>query len=79
MKEFDRNRVGHIMDFFKCPKGFKCYKSGFDNLCKAKDTGDGVFIECLEENPQDCPFSLRLSSYFCKCPLRIYIIQNLKK
>jgi hypothetical protein len=56
-----------------------CYKSGFKRLCKAKDTGKGLFIECLEEDPKECPFALRLGSYFCKCPLRVYLISKLKK
>lgn len=72
--------IEEIIGEMKCPKYLKCYKLGFKNLCKAQDIGIDTFLECLEENPQDCKFSLSFGfGYFCKCPLRIYIIKELKK
>ena len=63
----------------ECPKGFKCAKSGFDKLCRAKDIGLENYLECLEENPDDCPFALSFGySYMCDCPLRVYLEKKLK-
>ncbi len=73
-----KKEIEKIISQFKCPKDFKCYKSGFDVLCKAKEIGLKSFLYCLEENPADCPFSRTFGrSYFCQCPLRIYIAKKL--
>jgi hypothetical protein len=38
------------------------------------------YIDCLEENPEKCEFSLPFGEgYLCKGALRIYIAKNLKK
>ncbi|MDD4954024.1 MAG: hypothetical protein PHG40_03845 [Candidatus Omnitrophica bacterium] len=79
MDEFNKREIEYIISSFKCPKNFRCYKSGFKDICKVEDTGQELFVKCLEEDPRQCPFALRLGSYFCKCPLRIYIINKLKK
>jgi len=64
----------------KCPKDFRCYRSGFDVLCKAKKYGVDSLLECLDDEPQDCVFSFHFGgSYFCRCPLRIYIANKLEK
>lgn len=77
MEDNDKEKIEKIISGFKCPKDFKCYRSGFDNLCKAKDIG---LILCLEKDPQSCAFALSFrDEHFCKCPLRIYIIKTLKK
>jgi hypothetical protein len=69
-----------IINSFTCPKDFKCYRSGFEALCKARDVGLETFIECFEDDPFDCPFSMRLHGvHYCKCPLRVYIAKKLKK
>lgn len=69
-----------IVGTLKCPQGFKCCERGFENLCKAQDTSLETFLECLEERPDDCPFSLSFGGVFlCECPLRVYIAKNLKK
>ena len=62
-QDYDKE-IKEIMGGMKCPYDFKCYKSGFDNLCKAKDIGIESFLECLEENPQECHFSLSFGYTF---------------
>ncbi len=80
MEETYKKEIEEIIDRFKCPKDFKCYKSGFEVLCKARDIGIELFLECLEETPQKCEFSLFLGRlYLCQCPLRAYIAEKLKK
>ena len=70
-----------IISQFKCPKDFQCYKSHFEVLCLAKDIGLESFLECLEEDPLGCQFSLPFgyNTQFCQCPLRAYICKKLGK
>jgi hypothetical protein len=80
MEQDHKKQIEEIIGKIECPKDFKCYKSGFDNLCLAKDIGIESFLECLERNPQKCKFSFSFGlSYFCQCPLRVYIAKKLKK
>ncbi|MBW2174042.1 MAG: hypothetical protein JRF64_05250 [Deltaproteobacteria bacterium] len=80
MEQNLEKELQEIIGSITCSKDFKCYKSGFEVLCKARDVGLETFLECLEENPQECPFSKLLAAwYICKCPLRIYIAKELKK
>ena len=80
LTEEQRKEVEAITGGLKCSKDFKCCKSGFEKLCKVRDGGLEGYLDCLEENSQDCPFSLAFGyGYLCKCPLRIYIARNLKK
>jgi len=65
---------------FKCPKNFMCYRSGFENLCKAKDWGLEGYLLCLEEVSYNCTFASSFDPIrFCRCPLRNYIAKELKK
>jgi len=61
-----------------CPANFACYKSGFEDLCKAKIIKGRTLVECPEENKPYCGFRISVGyRYFCKCPLRIYVAMNL--
>ncbi|MES0364102.1 MAG: hypothetical protein ABUK14_09155 [Desulfobacteria bacterium] len=63
-----------------CPKGFQCYKSGFQDLCKVRDVGMQTFVECHEQYSEDCTFSLSLYGWnYCRCPVRVYVVKNLKR
>jgi len=80
MEQDHMRQIEKIIGGMKCPRDFKCYKSGLENLCKAKDIGIESFLECLEKNTQECKFSLSFGySYYCQCPLRRYIAKRLKK
>ncbi len=79
MEQADKE-IEEIIGQMKCPKDFICYGSGFEVLYKARDMGIESFLECLEKNPIQCRFSLSFAyTYFCQCPLRIYIGKKLKK
>ena len=72
--------IEKIMDGLQCPKDFICYKSGFENLCRAKDMELEHFLVCLNRNLKECKFSLYWGgALLCQCPLRIYIAKKLKK
>jgi hypothetical protein len=80
MEEDYSKKIEEITSQFKCPRDFRCCKSGFRTLCKAKDIGLETFLECLEESPRDCQFSLPFADiYLCECPLRVYVSKKLKK
>lgn len=73
-------KIEEIMGGQQCPKGFECYKSGFETLCKAKVVGmESQVLVCLEEHPQKCKFLDLMGGYLCECPLRIYLAKKLKK
>jgi hypothetical protein len=80
MRQELEKRLRKAIGDLHCPKNFKCHVRGFENICKAQDTGLETFLECLEERPNDCPFSLSFGGMFlCECPLRVYIGKKLKK
>ncbi len=69
-----RSQMEEIISGIECPKGFICYRSGFTHLCKVGGIEKKGFLECLEENCQDCQFSLPFENpASCLCPVRIYI------
>ena len=80
MTQEHRQEIETIASGLNCSKDFVCYKSGLEKLCKARDFGIEEYIDCLEENPEKCEFSLSFGNgYFCTCPLQLYIAKNLKK
>jgi hypothetical protein len=67
------------IDDLVCPTNFKCCTEGLEDLCKVRDVGMQTFVQCLEPNPHECPFSkLLAAAYVCKCPLRVYMCKKLK-
>ena len=71
--------IESIIGKMKCPKDFRCYKSGVKMLCKARDFGIENYLECLEEKPHECKFAMSFGTLFiCKCPLRYYLVKNYK-
>jgi hypothetical protein len=80
MDEKEKKEIEAILGGLTCQKDFRCYKSGFENLCKAQDVGIQSFLRCVEEDREECQFLVTLgSAYFCQCPLRKYIVKKLKK
>jgi hypothetical protein len=80
LKEEDRKKIEGLMMGIRCPKSFKCAESGFESLCKAKDVGIKEYLVCLEGTAWSCAFSVSLGNeYFCRCPVRVYLSQELKK
>jgi hypothetical protein len=78
MEEKTRKTIETIIAETSCAKDFRCYRSNLSQLCKAKDVGLESFLECLEDNPRDCEFSIGYGdSCFCRCPVRVYIAKKL--
>ena len=62
-----------------CPKDFLCVKSEFEILCKAGDNNMHQYAHCLEDDLK-CQFALSFGyDTFCRCPVRVYIANNLNK
>jgi hypothetical protein len=80
MKEEHRRALENIIPEVSCPKLLQCYYTGLEVLCKARDIGLQALVECIEENPDKCPFSVSLGGMrICKCPIRVYIAKNIGK
>jgi len=78
MKKEDREKIEQIIGKMQCPKGFKCAESGFKNICRADDPGMDDYLLCLEKNPVACNFIVPYgSSFYCRCPLRIFLAKKL--
>ncbi len=72
--------IEKIVGGIKCPNDFQCYKSGLEVLCKAKDINLESYLECLENNPQKCIFAIPFGrSFYCSCPIRVYVAKRLGK
>jgi len=77
MEQDYKKEIEEIIGELKCPKDFLCYKSKFNDICKAGFVHKQSFLRCLEENPTNCKFSLFFEEkYFCQCPLRTYIAKK---
>ena len=75
-----KDEIEKIMSSMDCPCDFECYKSGFENMCKAEYNGLGDFANCLEKSGTTCIFRLPFGfGIFCSCPLRVYIARELGK
>ena len=80
MNEETRERIQEIINGMSCPKDFQCAESGFEVLCKVEDVGLKTHLVCLDDDPEACRFAMRMdSTYFCECPLRVYIAKSLHR
>jgi hypothetical protein len=71
-------RIEKIMASMECSKDFKCYKSGFEDVCKAKDDGLDGYANCSEGANVPCEFKVHYAyRVLCRCPLRVYAAKNL--
>ena len=74
------DEIQEIITKYQCPADFKCYKSGFEDLCGTLLVHDGSLVECIDEGAKKCHYSFEFGSgYLCTCPLRLYIARHLKK
>jgi len=78
VEPIDEKELRRIIDEIQCPRELCCLETGFDRTCKTKDVGLKAYLECLEQDASVCSFSVPFgSSYFCSCPLRVYICKKL--
>jgi hypothetical protein len=80
MEQRYEKEIEEIIGQTACPKDFACHKSAFDVLCKAKDVGLASYVMCLENSANGCKFSVSYGdSYYCRCPVRVYVAKNFGK
>lgn len=73
-------RIEEIKSNMECSKNFECLTSRITNLPKVRDVGCASFVETLGKHPFHCQFLISYGkSKYCACPLRVYVVQNLKK
>lgn len=76
----DKKKIEDLAMGLKCSKDFQCAKSGFNELCEAKDIGFDKILVCSNDNQQPCSFKAFIGdAMFCTCPLRTYIAKNLDR
>lgn len=76
----DTKQIEEIISSMECRKDFKCYKSGFDNICKATHRGLDNYADCCDAGKATCEFRVPFGcGVFCRCPLRVYVAKHLKK
>jgi len=80
LRQEHQKQIEEVMSEVNCQKGFECCKAGFRDICRVKDVGPEDFLKCLEENSQDCQFSLSFGNgASCLCPVRIHIATELHR
>ena len=80
MDEERLKEIKIIIDKSTCPNGCKCYNIKPDEICKARATDLENLLECLEDDPEQCTFSMAFGgTYFCKCQTRIELAKILDK
>ena len=73
-------QIEEIISSMVCSKDFKCYKSGFDDICKATYRGLDEYADCRDPGKTICEFRVPFGrGVFCRCPLRVYVAKYLKK
>ena len=78
MEQEHEEKIAEIMADMDCPKDFKCHKSQFTDLSKARGMGIKEFAQCLDSSA-GCDFSFAFGNiYMCKCPLRVYLANTLE-
>ena len=72
MDEDRLKQIKAIIESSTCPVGCKCYKMNQEGICKVRKTDMENLLECMEEKPENCSFSVAFGGgYYCKCQTRI--------
>lgn len=73
-------QIEGIISSMDCPKEFKCYKSNFENICRAADRGLDTLADCCDAGTTTCEFRVSFGrGAFCRCPLRVFVAKHLDK
>ena len=80
MKQVLKKKLKEITGQTQCHHASCCIDTEFDKSCKVRDVGIKDYLVCLEEGASLCQFSVKYgNTFFCSCPLRVYIYKNLSK
>ena len=73
MDEYSQHaeEIERLMSQITCNKGFRCVKTNFNVLCKAKQIFGSEYLICLEKDGDKCVHYKRVNNKgICYCPLR---------
>ena len=77
MERSDTEQEERILGNQMCDRELLCFKSGFEELCKAQDIGLTSRLVCLQEDRR-CQSALTYGSgALCECPIRIFILREI--
>ncbi len=80
MEEFERKKLEELKAEVECSKNFACVNYAIEDLCHARYDPDNDFLECLENELQNCKFAKPFAARsICTCALRKYIVKNFKR
>lgn len=80
MELLQQNGLNDIMRGVSCPRDFMCHKSEFKTPSDIGHIGLTSLVLCTEKHAQQCEFSLEFGNHhLCKCAVRIYIANQLRK
>jgi hypothetical protein len=80
MDDEAKKELHEIINQTECKRNFRCRDLSDNELCKARDIGVESLLECLEDHPGDCTFSLPFGEAFlCQCPVRLYLAKRFGK
>lgn len=67
----------HLKKTMDCPKSFECCEDRFIDICKAKVSGNGKKVICLEGKHCGCRFQKKLLfKRICTCDMRQHIARE---
>lgn len=73
-----RTTIQGMIGGMQCQKGFECYQSGFQKLCKVQSVLGSKLIECQDDGQKACQFAVDFGcGRFCECPLRYLVLKTL--
>jgi len=80
MESITRKRAKEIMGDTKCPHDFKCVDFGFQRVFRSKHGKTEVGFKCFKADIPVCPYSDKQNDhFFCGCPIRESIAEELNK
>jgi len=79
MEQAHVQEVEEVIYGIRLPKDFKHYKPEVGFTCKTKDVALDSYVECLEKDSHECPFSMSYAdSHYCTSPARVYVTKILE-
>jgi hypothetical protein len=76
----DQQNIEELINNISCSKGFACYTSGFEKLCKVMRFADGQKLECVDCPGSSCEFQAAFGwGHICQCPVRQYIARKFQR
>ena len=75
-----KRQIRKLMDHVQCTNGFRCAKSEFKDLCRAKDiSGSGEHLMCMEDPGAPCGFQIPHGhGTLCHCQVRFYLHMEMR-